>query len=155
LSISIETVTAPTGAVRALVAELDAELRAHYADRQRHGLGIEALFKPGIHFIAACLDEKPAGCGGVGLSGDYGELKRMYVRPWARGRGVAQHILASLEQTARSKGVKIVRLETGIHQHAAIRFYEKSGFTPRAAFAQYSAMPSDATAQSVFLEKTV
>jgi putative acetyltransferase len=77
----------------------------------------------------------------------------MYVRPQARGQGVADAILARLTQEARDAGLDILRLETGTEQAAAMRFYTRSGFAVCAAFEPYAAMPAHAIATSVFLEK--
>ena len=70
----------------------------------------------------------PAGCGGIKLfDTEYGEIKRMWVRPPFRGRGFGKLMLDHLADYAKHHGVGILRLETGIHQHAAIRLYEREG----------------------------
>ena len=79
----------------------------------------------------------------------------MYVRPSARGRGVARAILARLESEAAARGVARVTLETGDAQRAAIRFYECAGFTRCGAFGAYAAMPPGAVERSVFFEKGI
>jgi putative acetyltransferase len=76
-------------------------------------------------------------------------------RPKARGRGIAQAILARLEKEARGRGEKRVVLETGNAQLAAIRFYERVGFVRCGAFGAYVAMPVVATERSVFFEKQI
>jgi putative acetyltransferase len=53
---------------------------------------LEAIFQAHIRFFVACLDGMAAGCRGVALLDGFAEVKRMYVRPSARGRGVAQAI---------------------------------------------------------------
>jgi putative acetyltransferase len=83
------------------------------------------------------------------------EVKRMYVRPRARGRDVAQRILARLEDEARARGATRLVLETGDVQHAALRFYGRAGFTRCAAFGRYATMPRRAIERSVFLEKSI
>jgi putative acetyltransferase len=89
--------------------------------------------------------------GGDGMA----EVKRMYVRPQARGRNVAGAIVARLEQEARARGVKRLVLETGDIRHAARRFYEREGFTACAPFPPYATMPARAIERSVFLEKRI
>ncbi|MGH6726522.1 MAG: GNAT family N-acetyltransferase, partial [Pseudolabrys sp.] len=106
-----------------------------------------------IRFFVARSEGSPVGCGGVALFGDFAEVKRMYVRPQARGRGVAEAILARLTAEASSAGLIILRLETGTRQNAAIRFYRRCGFAPCAIFEPYASMPPQAVATSVFLEK--
>jgi len=149
----IERAIAPTDDVRALIGELDAELAAHYPPEQRHGLRLEALFEPHVRFFIARVNGTPVGCGGVALFDDFAEVKRMYVRPATRGRGVAEAIVARLEGDAAAAGLHIVRLETGTEQRAAMRFYERLGFRPCSAFEPYASMPPHTIAASVFMEK--
>src|SRR6185369_4531046 len=78
--IELEEAVSPTGVVRALVAELDAELGGLYAPEQRHGLALHTIFQSHIRFFVVRLDGEPAGCGGVALFSDFAEIKRMYVR---------------------------------------------------------------------------
>jgi putative acetyltransferase len=153
VTIRVEPATSPTAAVRALIGELDAELSRHYALEQRHGLVLDAIFQPHIRFFIAWLDGSAVGCGGVALFADFAEVKRMYVREEARGRGVADAILARLAAEASDAGLALLRLETGTEQKAAIGFYRRAGFAPCAAFAPYSAMPAANIATSVFMEK--
>jgi len=78
------------------------------------------------------LEGQPAGCGGVKLFGtEYGEVKRMFVRPAYRRRGLGRQILNHLADYARGQGVSVLRLETGIHQTEAIALYERYGFRRR------------------------
>jgi putative acetyltransferase len=71
----------------------------------------------------------------------------------ARGRGVAQALLARIEGEARDTGFFLLKLETGVRQIAALRFYQRAGFQPCAAFGAYAAMAPQAVSTSVFLEK--
>ena len=155
MPLRIERVKAPTDAARMLVDELETELSTHYSTEQRHGFDIARLFRPNISFFIARLDDDAVGCGGIAFEDGFAELKRMYVRPGARGSGVARAILARLEQEARSRGVTRVTLETGDAQLAAIRFYERAGFTRCAAFGAYTAMPPASIERSVFFEKNL
>ena len=93
------------------------------------------------------------GCAGVALFADFAEVKRMYVREAARGRGVAHALLARIEREARDAGLVLLRLETGERQAAALRFYHRTGFERCAAFGAYTAMAPHAIATSLFLEK--
>src|ERR1700730_14817167 len=90
---------------------------------------------------------------GVTLFADFAEVKRMYVRDAARGRGVAQALLVRIEQAARDSGFSLLRLETGARQIAALRFYQQAGFQICAAFDTYATMAPQAIATSVFLQK--
>lgn len=153
--VDIEQVREPNAHVRELVAELDRELSQNYPAEQRHGLALEAIFQPHIRFFVASTNGAAVGCGGVALFADFAELKRMYVRREARGHGVADAILARLMAEARDADRRILRLETGTEQVAALRFYARHGFRPCAAFEPYASMPAQAISTSVFLERPV
>jgi putative acetyltransferase len=155
MSLVLEQVQAPTDDVRMLIGELDAELSGHYASAQRHGLSIARIFQPAVLFFIARLDGEPVGCGGIAFEDGLAEVKRMYVRPQARGRDVARTILARLEQEARVRGLTRLVLETGDAQLAAIRFYQRAGFTRCTAFGAYTTMPASAIERSVFFEKGI
>jgi putative acetyltransferase len=151
--IAIEPAVAATEEIRDLVGALDRELMAEYPPEQRHGLALDALFKPSMRFFLARRGGVAVGCGGMALCDGFAELKRMYVRDDARGQGVAQALLAHIEGAAREAGFGLSRLETGDRQAAAIRFYARAGFRRRGAFGRYAAMPPHATRSSVFFEK--
>ena len=154
-TIAIELVRNPSAEVRSLVTELEEILSAEYPPEQRHGLRLEAIFQPNIRFFVARVDGAAVGCGGVALFDDFAEVKRMYVRETARGRGVADAVVARLEDEARAAGIDVVRLETGTRQFAAMRFYERAGFRRCAAFGDYATMPPSSIATSVFFEKRI
>lgn len=153
MAITIERTTTPTDEARALVEALEAELSGDFEPHQRHGLSLDKIFQPHISFFIARLDGEPAGCGGIAFEKDFAELKRMYVRPPLRGRGIVQALIARLEDEARAKGVKRLLLETGDVLHAAIRVYERAGFTRSTAFGDYLKLPRHTIERSVFLEK--
>jgi putative acetyltransferase len=151
--ITVELVPVATDDVRIFIGELDWILSAEYPPEQRHGLALDAIFKPEIRFLLARLDRAAVGCGGVAFFTDFAEIKRIYVRDVARGRGVAQALLARIEREAGEAGLLLLKLETGVRQIAALRFYERAGFRPCIAFGAYAAMAPQAIATSVFLEK--
>jgi putative acetyltransferase len=153
VTLTVEPVLAPTREVEELLTELDEILGAAYAPEQRHGLAINRLFQPDTRFYVARLDGEAMGCGGVALLGYYAEVKRMYAREPARGRGIGKALLARLEAEARNAGKSLLRLETGIHQMAAIALYERWGFRRRGPFGPYAELARDAIAASVFYEK--
>ncbi len=138
--------------VRALIEALDAYQQSLYPAESNHLDSIEALARDHVFFIGVYdedTDETLVGCGAVKImAGNYGELKRMFVRPAARGRGVARLMVERLEAHLIEKNVPVVRLETGIHQHAAIALYEKCGYSRRPPFGPYREDPL-----SLFMEK--
>jgi GNAT superfamily N-acetyltransferase len=127
---------------RGLIADLDAEIEPLYARESRHGYSVDKLLAEGVAFFVVRHNGTPAGCGGVKVvDGEYAELKRMFVRPAFRGLGLAKALLEHLTAFARDSGVAVLRLETGIHQHAAIRLYEKAGFRQIPPFGNYFVDP--------------
>jgi len=153
MNITIERVSEATAEVRGLIGELDAVLGAAYEPHQRHGLALAQLFEPHVRFFVARLDGAAAACGGVALFDDYAEVKRMYTRPAARGRGVAKAVLARLEDEARTSGKSVLRLETGHYQPEAIGLYRSAGFKPRGPFGNYAEMAPRNIETSLFFEK--
>jgi GNAT superfamily N-acetyltransferase len=151
--LAIERVTAPTDEVRALIGELDRELGANYPPEQQHGLTVDDIFTPSVRFFIARLDGAAVGCGGIATFADFAELKRMYVRPAVRRSGVADALVARLIDEAAAAGLQTVRLETGVSQHAALRFYARHGFGRCAAFEPYASMEPHTIAASVFMER--
>jgi putative acetyltransferase len=153
--ISIELVPAVTDDVRLLVGELEQLLSAEYRPEQRHGLPLDRIFQPHIRFFVARHNGEPAGCGGVALLDGFAEVKRMYVRPALRGRGVADALLEQIEDTARDEGYDVLRLETGNTLKPALAFYRRSGFEFCDAFGDYAAMQPEAIVTSLFMQKSV
>lgn len=134
-----------------LIAELEGELAPHYPNESRHGYSVEKLIKQNVAFFVIRKDGVPTGCGGVQFFGkEYGEVKRMYVRPAFRGFGLARMMLEQLSNHAKENGVYVLRLETGIHQKDAIALYRGWGFKEIAHFGEYQEDPL-----SLFFEKKV
>jgi len=132
----------------ALIEELESVLSPSYAPESRHGYSVDKLIKEGVHFFVARMAGKPAACGGIQFYEDFGELKRMYVRDAWRGQGLGFAMLEHLAKHARANGCALLRLETGIHQHEAIKLYQRWGFGRIEAFPPYKPDPV-----SIFYEK--
>ena len=138
--ISLERPDTPDA--EALIAELDAQLEVLYPAMSRHGYSVDKLIAQGVAFFVMRDEGATVGCGGVQLFDDgYGEIKRMYVRPAYRGRGYAKRMLDHLTEYTRRSGAPLLRLETGIHQHAAIALYESAGFKSIPPFGDYKEDP--------------
>ena len=153
MTISIELVNGETTELRELIGELNAVLGAEYEPHQRHGLSLSQLFEPHMRFFIVRLDGAAVGCGGVALFDDYAEVKRMYTRPEARGRGLAKLLLERIEAEARAAGNLVLRLETGTRQPEAIGLYQAVGFRACAAFGPYATMAPAMIETSLFFEK--
>ena len=135
--------------VRALIEELDAYQLSLYPAESNHLLDVGTLTQPQMRFFSAAVDGEVLGCGGIWLHANYAEVKRVYVRPVARGLGLAKKIMVRLEDEARAAGMAIARLETGIHQPEALGLYQALGYADRGPFGDY---PTD-DPMSVFMEK--
>jgi GNAT superfamily N-acetyltransferase len=127
----------------ALLAALLAELAGMYGpvDGPDMPSATPADFAPprGTFLVGLDSDGTPVCCGGVkGLTDGAAEIKRMYVVPGARGRGVARTLLGALEAAARELGYAVVRLDTGPHQRHAQALYESAGYR---AIGNYNANP--------------
>jgi putative acetyltransferase len=135
--------------VISLIAELDAYQDTLYPPESRHSLDLESLKKSNVLFFVARDDTKQAiGCGAVVLNDSYGEIKRMYVNPTCRGKGVARGLLGALESASLNAGCNLLKLETGPFQPEALALYASFGYTRRGPFSNYTDDPL-----SVFMEK--
>ena len=153
MSITIERVVEASPELHDLIGELNDALGAAYEAHQRHGLSIDQLFEPHVRFFQARLDGIVVGCGSAAGFEDYAEVKRMYTRPAARGRGVAKALLNTIQAEARRADKSVLRLETGTYQREAIGLYERMGFRSRGPFGLYAAMPARNIETSLFFEK--
>lgn len=122
---------------RLLVTELDADLKIR--DGADHGFYSQFNRIAAIkHVIVACIEDKPVGCGAFKpYADDAVEIKRMYVPPLERGKGIASAILSELEAWAASLDYKRCVLETGKKQPEAIQLYKKNGYSIIANYGQY------------------
>ncbi|HYM63789.1 MAG TPA: GNAT family N-acetyltransferase [Gaiellaceae bacterium] len=89
-------------------------------------------------FLVVYEGGQPVACGGIcRYDADTAELRRMFVIPGARGRGLARALLSALEDEARALGYVAVRLEAGKRQPDAIGLYRATGFEPIARYGPY------------------
>jgi putative acetyltransferase len=125
-----------------LILELEGHLASLYPATSRHGFSVERLVAEKVDFFVVRSDGVPAGCGGIlFVDNAYAEIKRMYVRPEFRGQGLGRRILEHLTRHAMSRGITLLRLETGIHQQEAIALYERQGFHRIPPFGPYTDDP--------------
>lgn len=90
-----------------------------------------------IEVLLAFVDDKPVGCGYARIEDariylnhrQHAYLGFMYVVPEYRGKGINQKIMTSLQEWALSKGITELRLDVYIDNEAAVKAYEKAGFT--------------------------
>jgi GNAT superfamily N-acetyltransferase len=151
-TVSVATVAWDDADVQRLAAAQQAELRARYDGGQEPGT------PPSAADVAVVLVARdPAGeavaCGALRPLGDgVAEVKRMYVVPAWRRRGVSKVVLAGLEAAARDRGWTTLRLETGPRQPEAVALYEGAGYRPIGAFGAYAAADAE---DSLFYERVL
>jgi GNAT superfamily N-acetyltransferase len=139
--------------VQQLTTHQQVEIQARYGGGQEPGT------KPSAADIAVVVvarddDGTALGCGALRELGDgVAEVKRMYVVPAARGRGVSKAVLAALEAAARERGWTTLRLETGPLQPEAVRLYAGAGYVRVAAFGAYAGDPD--AADSLFFQRVL
>ena len=134
----------------ALLQGRDAELSALYTPEQSFRIPIEKHVREDVIFLMARENGIAIGCGALQLHSGYGELKSMYVLPAARGKRLAQTLIAALENLARERGLSELKLETGIYSPAAIRTYERAGYARCERFGDYPFAPT-----SVYMTKNL
>lgn len=136
--------------VRTLIDALDALQLGMYPAESNHLVDIDALLAPDVTFLVARRDDAAIGCGAFLMCDGYGEIKRMFVSPDARGLGLGRELVVAIEDAAAKQGLAVMRLETGIYQPEAIGLYEKAGYVRRGPFGDYEEDPL-----SVFMEKRI
>lgn len=135
---------------RALLKASHALMVATFPPEDNYHLDIEELCADTIRFFAARDGQTTLGTGALEIKGDYGEVKSMFTSKEARGKGVAAALLRAIEDAARAEGLTTLKLETGEALAAAIRLYERHGFTRCAIFGNY-----EPNYTSVFMEKSL
>lgn len=147
MQIAFETPDQP--AVHELIGELDAYLYSLYPAENVYALDISSLCHPGVLFaVVRDAAGAPIGCGAIVIKPEYGEVKRMYIRPQARGQGIARRLVEALEAKAVQNGCRRFMLETGPTMPGALALYERMGYQRRGPFGDY---PDDPF--SVFMQK--
>jgi putative acetyltransferase len=135
--------------VIALIRQSDALMQSLYPAESNHLVDIDALARPAVHLFVAREEGRALGCGAFVLGADgEAEMKRVFVAPAARGKGVARAIMEVLEREAAKLGVTLMQLETGIKQPEAIALYRRLGYAERGPFGAYKPDPL-----SLFMEK--
>ena len=136
-------------AVHELIGELDTYLYSLYPAENVYALDIASLCHPSVLFaVVRDAAGDAIGCGAIVIKSDYGEVKRMYVRPQARRKGVAGRLIEALEVEAVRNGCRTFMLETGPTMPEALSLYDRMGYRRCGPFGDY---PDDPF--SVFMHK--
>jgi len=109
--------------------ELAARFPEGYDRRSDGAAELDHFSPPAGVFLVAQVAEKPVGCGALrAFAPGIGEIKRMWVSPEFRGRGVGRTLLQALERAARDRDLRSVRLDTHSSLAEALRLYRASGY---------------------------
>ena len=130
-------------------ASSDAELAALVIAQQKElseadggADGVVYLPHDDAAYLVVVLHGRAVACGAwQPLEPGVAELKRMYVRPAFRGRGIARQLIVALEEEALADGRPVLRLETGTYLPAAIQLYRSAGYAPIPVFGEYAGNP--------------
>jgi putative acetyltransferase len=129
---------------QSLIEALNAELLGRYPEEGACHFRLDAneVATGQGAFLLALRSSQPVGCGAVRRVATHtGEVKRMYVMPQERGRGVGRAILNAIEAEARALGLSRLVLETGVRQTEAQALYQKAGFSRIEPFGEYVHSP--------------
>jgi putative acetyltransferase len=123
-----------------LVQQLDADLQIR--DGDDHAFYAQFNKTATLQEVVVAYDgDEPVGSGAIRrYTTDTTEIKRMYVVPSHRGKGIASLILAALETWSRELGFTSAILETGVNQPEAIRLYQKNNYHQIENYGQYKNM---------------
>jgi GNAT superfamily N-acetyltransferase len=128
--------------VARMVEQVQAEYVARYGGPDAAAVDPDEFRPPDGLFLVGLLDGVPVATGGWRRLDDAAaEIKRMYVAPSARRRGLARRMLAELEQTIAEAGIPRAVLNTGPSQPEAIALYEQSGYLQVTPFGHYACHP--------------
>jgi putative acetyltransferase len=134
-----------------LLGYSDAYSASLYPEECRYPVDVAFLARSEVRFFVARSDGRAVGCGAAVIGTDYfAELKRIIVRPDARGHGIGCALMNAIEAAARDEGISTLLLETGPKSQEALRLYNRCGYRERGPFGIYQA-----NRHSVFMEKKI
>jgi putative acetyltransferase len=136
--------------VISVFADIDRLINSLYPKATDQSLTLNELSSPNVHAIGLINEDGIVACGAIVKQFDkilYGEIRRLYVKPSYRGKGLSRRIMQNLLHYAGEAQIPLIRLETGPKQIQSINLYEDLGFKRCGPFGVYHDNP-----QSVFME---
>lgn len=149
ISVNIESAEQP--AVIAMLKASD-ELHNELSPTENSNLmPVADLIAANVRFVVARLGGRAAGCCALVLGNeDYAEIRRLWVVPQARRKGVASRLVSALEDMARNLNIATIRLRTDNKKEAAINFYRAAGYHEGELFGSYEQDPG-----RIFMKKSL
>lgn len=147
----IEPISPQSHQAQQLLAQSDDLMASLYPAESNHMESATDLQQPNVLFVGALDQDQLMACGAAKMfpdDGGYGEIKRIFVAPAYRGRGISTEIMRFLETYLIDNGMKLSRLETGTKQPNALCLYHRLGYIERTPFGHYQPDPL-----SIFMEK--
>jgi putative acetyltransferase len=111
---------------------------------------VEELLQPRNHFLGAFTEGRAVGCVALIAKSSYAEIKRLFVMESHRRAKIGVRLMQEIESLASQNHIRLLRLETGIHQPASTSLYESLGYQHIGPFGEYKADPL-----SIFMEKSL
>lgn len=137
VGITFEPATPDTPEVARLLTEYEAEFLTFNTREETGWRGAAA--HEGLEMMLARRDGRPVGCGGIRMEdANTAELKRMYVIPDERSRGIATELVARLERVAAERGATRMVLDTTPRMESAVRLYERLGYVRTQPFLRHN-----------------
>lgn len=131
-----------------LLAQSDRLMAELYPAESNHMLDVSELEKPDVTFLVARYDGRIVGCAALVAYDNWGEVKRMFVDPSARGLKLGLRLMEALVAQGQTLGMTALRLELGAEQPEAMGLYRRFGFVECRPFGDYVEDPL-----SIFMEK--
>ena len=131
-------------------SDIDRLINSLYPVATAQSLSVNQLGQPNVYAIGLKNEEGIIACGAIVMQFDtqpYGEIRRLYVKPSYRGKGLSRRIMQILLHHAGEEEIPIIKLETGPKQIQSIHLYENLGFVQCEPFGEYKANPN-----SLFME---
>ena len=131
-------------------SDIDRLINSLYPVATAQSLSVSQLGQPNVYAIGLKNEEGIIACGAIVMQFDtqpYGEIRRLYVKPSYRGKGLSRRIMQILLHHAGEEEIPIIKLETGPKQRQSIHLYENLGFVQCAPFGEDTENPN-----SLFME---
>lgn len=132
-----------------LIEELDRELLQRYPSSSIHTLDLDKITnESGLFFVGYISEVAVACCSLCEIGPNIGEIKRVFVKPQYRRKGISEYMMKYLEEQAVRSGFKFLRVETGVKQPEAIAMYQKLSYYDIEKYGEYINDPN-----SICMEK--